>query len=223
MSRTGRAADRHYGCQRSRIDRHARDRRLGGRPPPCGRAQVPGPVISWYRLPPMGAAAFYDLDGTLVRTNLVHAFAFTRATSRVCSRASPRRRHDGQRPAVPGRRLLQPPPVQRHLLRPLQGRVRGPPALPGRGAVRERVQARDLPGRLRADRQVAQLGLRQVVVTGALDFTVQPLAGHLGVDDYVANRLEFVDGVATGRLLPPVMAARDQGELDPQLRGEREL
>ena len=35
-------------------------------------------VISWYRLPPrMGAAAFYDLDGTLVRTNLVHAFAFS--------------------------------------------------------------------------------------------------------------------------------------------------
>jgi hypothetical protein len=25
----------------------------------------------------MAAAAFYDLDGTLVRTNLVHAFAFT--------------------------------------------------------------------------------------------------------------------------------------------------
>ena len=25
----------------------------------------------------MGAAAFYDLDGTLVRTNLVHAFAFS--------------------------------------------------------------------------------------------------------------------------------------------------
>src|SRR2546427_3264606 len=34
-------------------------------------------TISWYRLPPrMGAAAFYDLDGTLVRTNLVHAYAF---------------------------------------------------------------------------------------------------------------------------------------------------
>ena len=24
----------------------------------------------------MGAAAFYDMDGTLVRTNLVHAFAY---------------------------------------------------------------------------------------------------------------------------------------------------
>ena len=49
--------------------------------------------------------------------------------------------------------------------------------------------------------------MRQVLVTGALDLTVRPMAEHLGLDDYVTNRLEFVDGVATGRLLPPVMAA----------------
>jgi phosphoserine phosphatase len=36
---------------------------------------------------------------------------------------------------------------------------------------------------------------------------VLPLARHLGLDDWVCNRLEFVDGKATGRLLPPVMAA----------------
>ena len=30
---------------------------------------------------------------------------------------------------------------------------------------------------------------------------------QFGVDDYVANRLEFVNGVATGRLLPPVLAS----------------
>ena len=34
-----------------------------------------------------------------------------------------------------------------------------------------------------------------------------PLAKHLKIDDYVTNRLEFVDGYATGRLLPPMMAA----------------
>ena len=39
-----------------------------------------------------------------------------------------------------------------------------------------------------------QLGLRQVLVTGALDITVGPLAKHLKIDDYVTNRLEFVDG-----------------------------
>jgi HAD superfamily hydrolase (TIGR01490 family) len=51
------------------------------------------------------------------------------------------------------------------------------------------------------------LGLRQVVVTGALDISVERLMRHLGVDDFVANRLEFVNGVATGRLLPPVLAS----------------
>jgi HAD superfamily phosphoserine phosphatase-like hydrolase len=46
-----------------------------------------------------------------------------------------------------------------------------------------------------------------VLVTGALDLTVIPLARHLGLDYWVTNRLEYVDGKATGRLLPPVMAA----------------
>ncbi len=52
-----------------------------------------------------------------------------------------------------------------------------------------------------------KLGLRQVIITGALDFTVAPLIKHFGIDDFAANRLEFVNGYATGRLLPPVMAA----------------
>lgn len=63
------------------------------------------------------------------------------------------------------------------------------------------------PGTFELIQKSRSLGLRQVVVTGALDFSVKPLLDHLGVDEYVANRLEFVNGVATGRLLPPVMAA----------------
>jgi HAD superfamily phosphoserine phosphatase-like hydrolase len=46
-----------------------------------------------------------------------------------------------------------------------------------------------------------------VVVSGALDITIKPLLEHLGIEDYAANRLEFVDGRATGRLIPPVMAS----------------
>ena len=30
---------------------------------------------------------------------------------------------------------------------------------------------------------------------------------HLGIEEYVANRLEFVEGTATGRLVPPIMAS----------------
>ncbi|MFL5603828.1 MAG: HAD family hydrolase, partial [Gemmatimonadaceae bacterium] len=63
------------------------------------------------------------------------------------------------------------------------------------------------PGAKELIQKSRSLGLRQVVVTGALDFSVEPLMQYLGVDDFVANRLEFVNGVATGRLLPPVLAS----------------
>jgi HAD superfamily hydrolase (TIGR01490 family) len=49
-------------------------------------------------------------------------------------------------------------------------------------------------------------GLRQVIVSGGLDFTVRPLARYLGVDDFLANRLEFEDGYATGQLRKPFIA-----------------
>jgi HAD superfamily hydrolase (TIGR01490 family) len=63
------------------------------------------------------------------------------------------------------------------------------------------------PGARDLIEQSRTLGFRQVVVTGALDITIAPLLAHLGITDYGANRLEFIDGVATGRLLPPVLAA----------------
>jgi HAD superfamily hydrolase (TIGR01490 family) len=63
------------------------------------------------------------------------------------------------------------------------------------------------PGAYELIEKSRSLGLRQVVVTGALEISVKPLMEHLGIQDYVANRLEFVNGYATGRLLPPVVAA----------------
>jgi HAD superfamily hydrolase (TIGR01490 family) len=49
-------------------------------------------------------------------------------------------------------------------------------------------------------------GCRQVLVSGGLDFTVRPLARFLGVDDFIANKLEFAGGYATGRLEKPFVA-----------------
>src|SRR5687768_364674 len=63
------------------------------------------------------------------------------------------------------------------------------------------------PGTYELLEKSRSLGLRQVVVTGALDISINDLMTHLGITEYVANRLEFVNGRATGRLLPPVMAA----------------
>src|SRR5579863_10123795 len=47
-----------------------------------------------------------------------------------------------------------------------------------------------------------------VLVSQGLDHIMRPLARHLGVQWIVANRLEFRDGIATGRLLDPVIRPR---------------
>jgi HAD superfamily hydrolase (TIGR01490 family) len=156
----------------------------------------------------MAAAAFYDLDGTLVRTNLVHAFAFTARNQQGVLKSLAKT--VTTLASVP--MFLAADFWNRRLFNDLFF-VR----YKGESEDRLRAMAQELfdsvlkdaifPGAYELIDKSRQLGLRQVIVTGALDLTVQPLARHLKIDDYVTNRLEFVDGYATGRLLPPIMAA----------------
>jgi HAD superfamily hydrolase (TIGR01490 family) len=53
-------------------------------------------------------------------------------------------------------------------------------------------------------------GLRQVIVSGSLDFMVAPLARHFGFDDMITNKLEFRKGVATGQLIKPILAGANK-------------
>src|SRR5215212_6377744 len=156
----------------------------------------------------LAAAAFYDLEGTLVSTNLVHTlgfyarnqqsllksikksattlmsiplFAVTDAYSRKVFNDLFFKRYKGESED----RL-------RFFAGELYENVLKPAVFPGAYELIEKSRS---------------LGLRQVVVTGALDWSVEPLMKHLGIKDYAANRLEFVNGIATGRLLPPVLAA----------------
>ena len=56
--------------------------------------------------------------------------------------------------------------------------------------------------------ELVQGGAEVVLVSQALEHVMRPLAQHLGVKRIVANRLEFRDGTATGRLLEPVIRPR---------------
>src|SRR5262245_46332254 len=51
-------------------------------------------------------------------------------------------------------------------------------------------------------------GARIVLVSQGIDHVMRPLARHLEVEHLIANRLEFRDGLATGRLLSPVIRPR---------------
>jgi thioester reductase-like protein len=53
-----------------------------------------------------------------------------------------------------------------------------------------------------------EAGDEVVLVSQGLEHVMRPLAQHLGVKWMIANRLEFRDGIATGRLLEPVVRPR---------------
>ena len=57
-------------------------------------------------------------------------------------------------------------------------------------------------------RELVRAGTDVVLVSQGLDHVMKPLARHLGARRVVANRLEFRDGTATGRLLDPVIRPR---------------
>lgn len=53
-------------------------------------------------------------------------------------------------------------------------------------------------------------GHRVVLVSEAISFLVAPLRKHLrSVDDELCNQLEFRDGFTTGRLLPPIIGGHE--------------
>jgi len=56
--------------------------------------------------------------------------------------------------------------------------------------------------------ELLESGAEVVLVSQGLDHVMRPLAEHLGVHYLLANRLEFRDGMATGRLLDPVIRPR---------------
>jgi HAD superfamily phosphoserine phosphatase-like hydrolase len=73
-------------------------------------------------------------------------------------------------------------------------------------------------------RRARSEGLRIVLLADSIEHIVRPLAEHLGcVDDYVCNRLEFRNGLATGKLLEPVIGGHDGGRMLTSYAQERGL
>jgi len=71
-----------------------------------------------------------------------------------------------------------------------------------------KLKPRLKPRGVKAVQELVQAGAEVVLVSQALDHLMIPLAKHLGVKFVVANRLEFRDGTATGRLIDPVIRPR---------------
>jgi len=152
------------------------------------------------------AAAFYDMDGTLVRTNLVHSYIFTTWNDPSFAHAL-------------GKTLFGLAKIPAFMMVDKYDRSTFNEMLfkGYKGAFRDRLlefaeehfekvlKPNIFPGAYELVETGRKKGLRQVIVSGSLDIMVEPLARHLGFDDIITNRLEFRKDVATGRLKPPVL------------------
>lgn len=156
----------------------------------------------------MAAASFYDLEGTLVSTNLVHTLGFYARNQQGLWRTL--KKSTTTLLSIPvfaatdqySRKVFNDLFFKRY-----KGETQDRLRFFADELFEDVLKPAVYPGAFELIEKSKRLGLRQVVVTGALDISVKPLMDYLGIEEYVANHLEFVNGIATGRLLPPVLAA----------------
>lgn len=154
------------------------------------------------------AAAFYDLEGTLVSTNLVHTLGFyARRQQGLWQTAKKSVGTLAKLPFFGITDLYSRNVFNEVFFRSYEGFSQDRLRYFSDELFEEVLKPAIFDGTPELIAQGKKIGQRQVVLTGALDFTIKRLMDHLGIDDFVANRLEFVNGYATGRVLPPVMAS----------------
>ena len=161
-----------------------------------------------------GSAAFYDVDGTLIKTNIVHAFAWY-AMNQPTLRGSFVK---SVRTALSLPAFLIADKLSRKLFNELFYKTYA-----GQPEDRLILLAEELfedvikPGIYPRTRDLIEesrrAGCVQVIVSGGLDFTVRPLARYLGVEHIIANVLEIEDGYATGQLRKPFVAGATKAQV----------
>ncbi len=162
----------------------------------------------------MSAAAYFDVDGTLVNTNLLHPAVMVlanQATPLQTFRRVGRALLDA--PVLAASEVLDRRLFNERLFSHYRGITRDRMRVLADELFAEITRPRIFRGTRDLIDKCKAAGMRVVLVSGSLDFTIAPLAEHLGCDGWIANRLEFKDKRATGKLLRPVVAGPEKAGL----------
>ena len=156
---------------------------------------------------PQRSAAFYDVDGTLVTTNVVHAFAFYAANrGRLIESTFRTAALMAGIPAFWVADQASRALFNELFYRQYKGMTRDRIAALAEELFEKILKPAIFPGAEEMVERCRATGARQVIVSGAIDLTIKPLARHFKMDALIANELEFVDNVATGRVIKPLLA-----------------
>ncbi len=155
--------------------------------------------------------AFYDLDGTLVTSNVVTRYAWF--AKRHPRKAAAAWRYGKALVGVPLWLLLDA--CSRRLFNVVFFRqYRGLREDWLRAQAREMFESEMRDKQFRFAKQRIALdkaaGYHAVMVSGGLDFALAPAAEYFGLDAVLANRLVFRGGVATGEVVSPLLAGREK-------------
>jgi HAD superfamily hydrolase (TIGR01490 family) len=160
------------------------------------------------------AAAYFDVDGTLVSSNLIQPtiyYLLNQATPAMSLQRFGRAIFDAPRmlwAETRDRRLFN-----EVLFSHYKGITADRMTILSEEVFEEIVKPKLYPGAPDLIRQCKAAGLRVVLITGSLLGSTEHLARHLGADDIISNRLEMKDGVATGKLMHPVVAGPEKANL----------
>jgi HAD superfamily hydrolase (TIGR01490 family) len=159
-------------------------------------------------------ASYFDVDGTLVTTNLVHPTVFYLVNQPTPFQSLGRL----ARGFVKSPRMLAAELRDRRtfneLLYSLYEGVSEDRLLTLADEAFDKVLKPSLfPGARDLVASCRDKGHDVVFVSGSLDFMIERFARHLGATDVIANRLEIHRGYATGKLLRPVVAGPEKARL----------
>jgi HAD superfamily hydrolase (TIGR01490 family) len=161
-----------------------------------------------------GGAAFYDVDGTLISANVVNAFGYyavhqpSITASLVRSAAT-----IAQIPLYWAADKLSRKLFNETFYKVYEGQSEDRLIVLAEDMFEDVLKKTIFKRTRPLIEESRRAGCRQVVVSGALDFVLAPLCRHLGIDDVICNRLEFVGGYATGKLQKPFVGGASKAQL----------
>lgn len=160
------------------------------------------------------SAAFYDVDGTLIRINIVHTFSYY--AQRQPSLLESVKRTITTAASIP--MFWAADKISRKwfneiFYRSYEGASEDRLVTLAEELFEDVIEPNIYPRAKDLVDESRRAGVRQVLISGALDFTLRPLARYLGVDELIANQLEFDGGYATGKLAKPFVAGATKAEI----------
>tara|TARA_Y100001934_G_scaffold263282_1_gene338823 strand:- start:121 stop:834 length:714 start_codon:yes stop_codon:yes gene_type:complete len=154
-----------------------------------------------------GAAAFYDLDGTLCSTNVVHSYAFyARNAPTILGKFKKTSSLLASIPFFLAADFYSRKLFNELFYRRYKGESEDRLAAMAQELFHEVIKPSIFDQAYHLVSQSRRAGHRQVLVTGALDLLAKPFAEHMGIEYVLANQLEYVNGYATGRIQGELVA-----------------